>query len=236
MTQSLIFYKILQAFLPFFKKTNQYTVVFTIGVLLIFGTFNLKIMMMIKLLYKKSIVLLANIPQKHHNAIIAFQTGMNMLMLPFFFSYSLLNCTLLHAGCTAFTMMKTKFLRWAERSGFSPLQYLKLLQLTFSDRDFTPEDFEILSMLDHFNVQTSTGKASVDKINRMHTATIIGKEELKRTDLAMHLRMCSICLNEYKPGDTVRALSSCFHRYHTGCIDKWLGVRAACPVCNVPAI
>jgi len=43
---------------------------------------------------------------------------------------------------------------------------------------------------------------------------------------------CSICLMEYKEGETVKSLP-CTHRFHSECIDKWLESHNTCPVCKI---
>jgi len=43
---------------------------------------------------------------------------------------------------------------------------------------------------------------------------------------------CSICLNEFEPGDQCRSLPTCSHTFHRSCIDLWLLRRAECPLCK----
>ena len=43
--------------------------------------------------------------------------------------------------------------------------------------------------------------------------------------------VCSICLNEFEPGDSVRRLQCPGrHMYHQACIDPWLRINGTCPV------
>ncbi|KAL3521630.1 hypothetical protein ACH5RR_019779 [Cinchona calisaya] len=44
--------------------------------------------------------------------------------------------------------------------------------------------------------------------------------------------ICPICLSEYKPKDTLRTIPGCQHCFHAACIDAWLPLNAACPVCR----
>jgi hypothetical protein len=43
---------------------------------------------------------------------------------------------------------------------------------------------------------------------------------------------CVICMEDYKVGEALRPLSTCYHRYHEACINTWLTVRPTCPSCN----
>ncbi|KAA8533625.1 hypothetical protein F0562_030941 [Nyssa sinensis] len=43
---------------------------------------------------------------------------------------------------------------------------------------------------------------------------------------------CPICLSEYQPKETLRSLPECQHCFHADCIDEWLRLNAACPVCR----
>ncbi|KAI3657260.1 hypothetical protein MP638_005271 [Amoeboaphelidium occidentale] len=42
---------------------------------------------------------------------------------------------------------------------------------------------------------------------------------------------CSICLQEYEPGEDLRQLN-CKHHFHSQCLDDWLRLEARCPLCN----
>ncbi|CAL5187427.1 unnamed protein product [Lathyrus oleraceus] len=49
--------------------------------------------------------------------------------------------------------------------------------------------------------------------------------------------VCSICLCEYKPMDTLRSIPQCNHHFHADCIDVWLKMNATCPLCrNLPGL
>ncbi|CAA7036245.1 unnamed protein product [Microthlaspi erraticum] len=43
---------------------------------------------------------------------------------------------------------------------------------------------------------------------------------------------CVICLEEWKPEETTVKEMPCKHRFHGGCIEKWLGLHGSCPVCR----
>ena len=43
--------------------------------------------------------------------------------------------------------------------------------------------------------------------------------------------LCAICILDYKIGDKLRTLP-CQHKFHQGCIDKWLALKSDCPICK----
>lgn len=42
---------------------------------------------------------------------------------------------------------------------------------------------------------------------------------------------CVICLEECRIGEIVKEMP-CEHKFHGGCIEKWLGIHGTCPVCR----
>ncbi|KAI4373106.1 hypothetical protein MLD38_011268 [Melastoma candidum] len=43
---------------------------------------------------------------------------------------------------------------------------------------------------------------------------------------------CSICLTDYREGDSLRQLPDCGHTFHVKCVDPWLRAHPTCPVCR----
>ncbi|PSS33687.1 E3 ubiquitin-protein like [Actinidia chinensis var. chinensis] len=51
---------------------------------------------------------------------------------------------------------------------------------------------------------------------------------VKVTDLGLE---CAICLGEYEIGGEAKEMP-CKHRFHSGCIEKWLRIHGSCPNCR----
>ncbi|XP_019459886.1 PREDICTED: RING-H2 finger protein ATL54-like [Lupinus angustifolius] len=47
---------------------------------------------------------------------------------------------------------------------------------------------------------------------------------------------CSVCLNEFREGDTLRLLPKCNHAFHIPCIDTWLRSHTNCPLCRASIV
>nr|XP_043608159.1 NEP1-interacting protein 1-like [Erigeron canadensis] len=43
---------------------------------------------------------------------------------------------------------------------------------------------------------------------------------------------CSVCLQDFQLGETVRSLPQCHHMFHLPCIDEWLVRHGSCPLCR----
>ena len=42
---------------------------------------------------------------------------------------------------------------------------------------------------------------------------------------------CSICLNKIKKNQIARE-TSCLHKFHAQCLDRWLEEKSTCPLCK----
>ncbi|KAF5454615.1 hypothetical protein F2P56_024266 [Juglans regia] len=67
---------------------------------------------------------------------------------------------------------------------------------------------------------------SVEKIPKI----IISKNN--NVDASGEEVSCSVCLQEFQLGETVRCLPHCHHMFHLPCIDKWLLRHGSCPLCR----
>uniref|UniRef100_A0A0E0BA22 RING-type E3 ubiquitin transferase n=1 Tax=Oryza glumipatula TaxID=40148 RepID=A0A0E0BA22_9ORYZ len=43
---------------------------------------------------------------------------------------------------------------------------------------------------------------------------------------------CSVCLGEFRDGESLRLLPKCSHAFHVPCIDTWLRSHSNCPLCR----
>lgn len=80
------------------------------------------------------------------------------------------------------------------------------------------------------NVRTST--------NARHVYEVFGRPPASSSVVAMLPRVsvvekgvCVICLEEWRKDDIVTELP-CEHKYHSECVEKWLGIHATCPQCR----
>ncbi|EOA36716.1 hypothetical protein CARUB_v10012348mg [Capsella rubella] len=69
--------------------------------------------------------------------------------------------------------------------------------------------------------RTPASKASVQSMPRV----VIGE------DNEMGGSSCAICLEEWCKGD-VAAEMPCKHKFHSKCVEEWLGRHATCPMCR----
>ena len=117
------------------------------------------------------------------------------------------------------------------RSGGSMSQLdITRLQIALTQRDFSPNDYDLLQQLD---VDTNQHRgASEADIFRLPVHKVASKDKLRMNP---ENRGCSICLEQFNSGDVVRTLP-CLHFFHTQCIDTWLRSQATCPVCKFSAI
>ncbi len=123
-------------------------------------------------------------------------------------------------------------------------------------RDLTPEDYELLLVLDEslpkkYSAATKKNKkhffssfllffflltttfsvpfhrtAPKDFLASLATRTVVAGSDHGP---------CMVCLEEYVDGDSVAVLPACKHEFHAACIQNWLSTSSACcPVDNLP--
>ncbi|KAK7307100.1 hypothetical protein VNO77_39862 [Canavalia gladiata] len=72
------------------------------------------------------------------------------------------------------------------------------------------------------SVKSGRPPASKESIEAMLSVEIgEGSEDLE----------CVVCLEEFEVGGVAKEMP-CKHRFHSNCIEKWLGIHGNCPVCR----
>ncbi|MED6132012.1 hypothetical protein PIB30_015376 [Stylosanthes scabra] len=109
------------------------------------------------------------------------------------------------------------------------LSYLFYAKMkTYEQQRLSRSDFSTI-ILPRLPVQTlGLDAASIEK----YPKTLLGESGRlpKPND-----NLCSICLCEYQPKETLRTIPECNHYFHANCIDGWLKMNATCPLCrNLP--
>jgi len=86
--------------------------------------------------------------------------------------------------------------------------------------------FEELSSI--FDTGGSKGLTG-DLVDKIPKIKITGKNNL---DASGNKDSCSVCLQDFQLGETVRSLPHCHHMFHLPCIDNWLFRHGSCPMCR----
>ncbi|KAL6566466.1 hypothetical protein OROGR_002081 [Orobanche gracilis] len=68
--------------------------------------------------------------------------------------------------------------------------------------------------------QRPASSASIDSLPRVEIAKGVDDDG-----------QCVVCLEEWGDGETAKEMP-CRHRFHGGCIEKWLTINGCCPVCR----
>ncbi|XP_010547406.1 PREDICTED: NEP1-interacting protein 2-like isoform X2 [Tarenaya hassleriana] len=77
---------------------------------------------------------------------------------------------------------------------------------------------------DIFDTGSSKGLTG-DSLEKIPKISITGNNNVDNSS-------CSVCLQDFQVGETVRSLPQCQHMFHLHCIDKWLLKHASCPLCR----
>jgi len=127
-----------------------------------------------------------------------------------------------------------------ESNGERPVTADTLRHLVNS-RDFNGNDYDQLH-----NFVDENGPAAMSyfsaigateaEIGRLPRRTIEANDDLlSRPGVGGQQQQCSICLEQFQVGETVRTIP-CFHTFHSSCIDPWLATKSECPICKHSAI
>jgi len=90
------------------------------------------------------------------------------------------------------------------------------------NRELTPEDYELLLLLDEGIKKSRTlSAAAAASLPKAQGAAWVGES-------------CGICLCDLETDEDVRCLPKCGHCFHANCAAHWLGKsKASCPLCGI---
>ncbi|XP_077246690.1 NEP1-interacting protein 2-like [Tasmannia lanceolata] len=100
---------------------------------------------------------------------------------------------------------------------------LSLVQSQISSMETTFEEGR-----DIFGTGGTKGLA-VDSVEKLPKIKITAKNNM---DASGEKICCSVCLQDFQLGETVRSLPHCQHIFHPPCIDNWLIRHGSCPLCR----
>ncbi|XP_043693125.1 NEP1-interacting protein 1-like [Telopea speciosissima] len=69
---------------------------------------------------------------------------------------------------------------------------------------------------------------SLNIVNKLPVFNVIHSEMMATSDEIC----CTICLQDFREGDSARRLPNCRHFFHLPCIDEWLVRHGSCPICR----
>ncbi|MED6121338.1 NEP1-interacting protein 2 [Stylosanthes scabra] len=87
-------------------------------------------------------------------------------------------------------------------------------------------DFDDVQNIFDIGGAKGLSRDSVEKISKI---TITSDNNV---DASGEKVSCSVCLQDFQIGETVRSLPHCHHMFHLPCIDKWLIRHGSCPLCR----
>lgn len=91
------------------------------------------------------------------------------------------------------------------------------LLIELQNREITPEDYDLLVQLDCSVKPKTLSQANIDKLQSDTVTSALDD-------------ICSICIENYVPGD-VRKFLPCRHHFHSDCIRTWLStISDRCPI------
>mmetsp|Transcript_4310 Transcript_4310/g.11799 ORF Transcript_4310/g.11799 Transcript_4310/m.11799 type:complete len:613 (-) Transcript_4310:75-1913(-) len=71
----------------------------------------------------------------------------------------------------------------------------------------------------------------------LESGTEVSEPDGATDDRPCRSTMCSICIDEFEPGETLILLPRCRHAFHKECLHPWLTERqGCCPFCKTPVL
>lgn len=112
-----------------------------------------------------------------------------------------------------------------QNSEASPVLTQTLIQ-ELQSRELTPEDYELLLLLDASVAPKTLPTTQVQSFPTL-------KFNKKSDNLKFEIIVCAICLTDFEENDELKELP-CKHYFHSDCITQWLSKSSTtCPVDNV---
>ena len=127
------------------------------------------------------------------------------------------------------------------RGGVDPdnMTYDQLLQM-FPNVPRGADETAIQALpTDEYKAPSSNGNGNNSHSNSNSNSNSSNDNESKSNDDRKNkkskpkVEKCSICLEEFKNGESIRRLP-CLHIFHTDEIDRWLRTNHICPICRIP--
>ena len=85
--------------------------------------------------------------------------------------------------------------------------------------------------LDDINISSSDSHSQEPEATASGNESAISSENSPATKTTC--TSCSICIDDFEPGEKIRLLPRCGHAFHTDCILPWLTERSgSCPLCK----
>jgi hypothetical protein len=95
------------------------------------------------------------------------------------------------------------------------------------NRDLTPEDYELLLMLDS---TVSPKTLSASRIDSFASHSLDAGSSWWRDREGEH---CTVCMCSFEVGEVIKELPLCRHCFHSECIAQWLSTASTkCPLCG----
>uniref|UniRef100_A0A0D3BE76 RING-type domain-containing protein n=2 Tax=Brassica TaxID=3705 RepID=A0A0D3BE76_BRAOL len=140
-------------------------------------------------------------------------------------------------------VLESSLLLWqSDESGIACLLYLidviasllsgRLVRERIGPAMLSAVQSQMGAMESQFQDQTDIFGTAVSKGLTGDSLDRIPKVLITDTTSGEEMVSCSVCLQDFQVGETVRSLPHCHHMFHLPCIDKWLRDHASCPLCR----
>ncbi|KAJ4812714.1 RING finger protein [Rhynchospora pubera] len=109
--------------------------------------------------------------------------------------------------------------------------FYDIMHLVASEDDVASDTNIIIRLAKYRYTEASTRSSTVGKGTMIPIASKTGTMTTPKRVILHEDAKCCICLAAYKEGTMLHALP-CKHHFHSGCIIKWLRIKAICPLCK----